>query len=267
MLVDHHCHLDFPQFDGDRSAIVARAREAGVGILVTISTRVRQIEKLLEICAEHRGVFCSVGTHPHHADEECDITVEELVELSQHARVVAIGEAGLDYFYQKSSRDGQAEGLRRHIKAARETGLPLEIHSRDADEDMARILENEYRQGPFKAILHCFTGGHDLARRAVAMGMLISFTGIITFKNSDTLREVASKIPLDNLLVETDAPYLAPTPHRSKTNEPAFVNYTAETLAAVKGVSVEKLAEATTSNFFRTFTKVPRTAVQRAGAA
>ncbi len=262
MLVDHHCHLDFPQFADDLDGVVARAAEAGVATLVTISTRVRQLDKLLAIAERFENVYCSVGTHPHYADEERDIPLSALIERSRHPKVVAIGEAGLDYFYQRSSREAQAEGFRRHIAAARETGLPLEIHARDADEDTARILEEEHTNGPFTAILHCFTGGTELAERALALGHYISFTGVVTFKTADPLREVAASIPIDRLLVETDAPYLAPVPYRSKTNEPAFVRHTAAKLAELKGVSPADLATATTDNFFRLFSKVPRPAVQ-----
>ncbi len=258
MLVDHHCHLDFPQFGPDRAQLIDRAMAAGVGIMVTISTRIRRLPELLALCEPFPNVFCSVGTHPHHADTELDVPVEEIVRLSQHPKVVAIGEAGLDYYYQKSSKEGQAEGFRRHIEAARITGLPLEIHTRDADEDTIRILEDEHAKGAFPAILHCYTGGAELARRAVAIGLTVSFTGVITFKKSEALRAIAAAVPLDRLLVETDAPYLAPEPYRGKTNEPAYVVHTAATLAQVKGVSAEQIAEVTTENFFRLFTKVPR---------
>ncbi len=267
MLVDHHCHLDFPQFTDQRAAIVARATAAGVGIIVTISTRVRNLPELLAIAEQFPNVFCSVGTHPHYADQERDVSASELIDLARHPKVVAIGEAGLDYHYQRSSREAQAEGFRRHIEAARDTGLPLEIHARDADDDTAAILEREFAKGPFKAILHCYTGGPDLARRAVALGLMISFTGILTFKRCDDLRAIAADVPLSQLLVETDAPYLAPAPFRSKTNEPAFVRYTAETLAAVKGVGFDDIAHHTTENFFRTFSKVPRDAAVETTAA
>ena len=257
MLVDHHCHLDFPQF-ADRAAVVERARAAGVGVLVTISVKVRRLPELLELCAPFPNVFCSVGTHPHHADSETDVTTDELITLSEHPKVVAIGEAGLDYFYKKSSPENQEQGFRRHIAAARITGLPLEIHTRDADEDTIRILEDEHAKGRFPAILHCYTGGEKLARRAVELGLTVSFTGVITFKKNDALRAIAAAVPLDQLLVETDAPYLAPEPYRGKTNEPAYVAYTARTLAEIKGVTHEELAAATTRNFFRLFKKVPR---------
>jgi TatD DNase family protein len=252
-LVDHHCHLDFPQLAEDRAGILARAREAGVGVMVTISTRIRKLPELLAIAEAHPNIYCSVGTHPHNAHEELDIPVEEIVRLSDHPKVVAIGEAGLDYYYKHSTPEAQAEGFRRHIAAARLTGLPLEIHTRDADEDTARILEDEHAKGPFTAILHCYTGGPDLARRALALGHYVSFTGVVTFKKSDAL------------LVETDAPYLAPEPYRGRTNEPAYVVHTAAALARVKDVSPDALAAATTENFFRLFKKVPRSAAQGAG--
>jgi TatD DNase family protein len=264
MLVDHHCHLDFPQLAADRAGLLARARAAGVGAMVTISTRVAKLDELIAIVEAHPNVFCSVGTHPHYADEEPDITVAELVAKSAHPKVVAIGEAGLDYHYQKSSREGQAAGFRRHIAAARETGLPLEIHARDADADTARILEEEHAQGPFPAILHCYTGGPELARRAVALGLIVSFTGVVTFKRSDELRAIAAEVPLDQMLVETDAPYLAPVPFRGKTNEPAYVVHTARCLAEVKGISAEEFAAATTDNFFRLFKKVSRSVMVEA---
>jgi len=259
MLVDHHCHLDFPQFAAERDQVIARAAAAGVGVIVTISTSIRRLPELLKIAEAYPNVFCSVGTHPHVAHEELDIPVEEIVRLSEHPKVVAIGEAGLDYHYKNSTPEAQAEGLRRHIAAARITGLPLEIHSREADEDMACILEEEHAKGPFPAILHCFTGGRDLAMRALKLGVMISFSGVVTFRNSDELRSIAAEVPLDQMLVETDAPFLAPVPLRGKTNEPAFVVHTAEVLAKVKGVTPEELAKATTENFFRLFTKVPPT--------
>ncbi len=260
MLVDHHCHLDFPDFADDLDGIVARARSAGVGTIVTISTRVRRFDGLLAIAERFPQVFCSVGTHPHYAHEELDVSVAEIVRLAQHPKVVAIGEAGLDYFYDKSPREAQAQGFRKHIAAAQETGLPLEIHAREADADVAAILEEEMRRKPFLAVLHCFTGGPELARRALDIGLCISFSGILTFKKSDALREIAASVPLDRLLVETDAPYLAPGKYRGKRNEPAYVAETARELARVKGVSEDKIAQQTTENFFRLYAKTPRMA-------
>ena len=267
MLVDHHCHLDFPQLVADRDGIVARAKAADVGVMVTISTRIRQLPTLLDICAAEDNIYCSVGTHPHNADEERGIPADEIVRLSEHPKVVAIGEAGLDYYYKHSSPEAQAEGFRQHIAAARISGLPLEIHTRDADDNTLAIIEDEHaRNGAFPGILHCYTGGPKLARRAVELGLHVSFTGVVTFKKSEALRNIARDVPLDRLLVETDAPFLAPEPYRGKTNEPSYVVHTAETLAKVKGVSPAELASATTDNFFRLFRKVKRPA-QRATAA
>ena len=258
MLVDSHCHLDFPDFAPELEAVVARAEAAGVGRIVTISTRVRRHAQVLAIAERFPNVTCSVGTHPHHAHEELDITVDDLVARAQHPKVVAIGEAGLDYHYDNSPRDAQEQGFRTHIAAARATQLPLVIHAREADADTARILEEEAGKGPFPAVLHCYTGGPDLARRAIALGHSISFTGIVTFKNSGALREIAKSLPADRFLVETDAPYLAPLPYRGKRNEPAYVTEVAKVLAAVRGVSADEIARQTTENFFRLFSKVPR---------
>lgn len=256
MLVDSHCHLDFPDFEGERDAIIARAREAGVGRMVTISTRVKRFDQVRAIAEAHGEVYCSVGTHPHNAAEELDVTVEDLVRLAQHPKVVAIGEAGLDYFYDKSPREAQAQGLRTHIAAARETGLPLVIHARDADGDMTAILEDESGKGSFPFILHCFSSGRGLAEAGVRLGGYVSFSGILTFKRSDELRGIARDMPRDRLLVETDAPYLAPMPFRGKRNEPAYVAQTARVLAETIGVSAGEIASITTENFLRLFKKV-----------
>jgi TatD DNase family protein len=258
MLVDSHCHLDFPDFADDLDGIVARARASGIGRIVTISTRVRELPRLQSIAARFDDVFCSVGTHPHNAHEELDISTADLVAAAAHPKVVAIGEAGLDYFYDKSPRPAQEQGFRTHIAAARETGLPLVIHAREADDDMARILEEETGKGAFPAVLHCFTGGRDLAMRAIALGLSISFTGILTFKTSQALRDIAAALPSDRILVETDAPYLAPGKYRGKRNEPAYVVETAKVLAQTRGVSETEIAAQTTENFFRLFHKVPR---------
>lgn len=258
MLVDSHCHLDFPDFADELDAVVARARAADVGRMVTISTRVRKLDALRAIADRFEEVFCSVGTHPHHAHEELDISTAELVALTKHDKVVAIGEAGLDYFYDNSPRAAQERGFRAHIAAARETQLPLVIHTRDADDDTARILEDEMGKGAFPAVLHCYTGGRALAMTAVELGLYISFTGIITFKKSDALRAIAAELPADRILVETDAPYLAPGKMRGKRNEPAFVVETARTLAETRNVPLRSIAEQTTENFFRLFSKVPR---------
>ena len=258
MLVDSHCHLDFPELSADLDALLDRAKAAGVGLMVTISTRVRRFNELKAIVEAHDNVFCSIGTHPHNAAEEPDILVEELIELSRHPKVVAIGEAGLDYHYDHSPRDVQKKSFRTHMAAARETGLPLVIHARDADADIARMLEEESKKGAFPFVLHCFTGGADLAHRGLALGGYLSFSGVITFKNAEALRDIALAAPSDRLLVETDAPYLAPEPFRGKTNEPAFVAHTAARLAALRGLRDSDIARLTTDNFFKLFKKVPR---------
>jgi TatD DNase family protein len=265
MLIDSHCHLDFPDFAGELDAVIARAQAAGIGRIVSISTRVRRHSEVLAIAERFPDVYCSIGTHPHNADEERDIDTDELIARARHDKVVAIGEAGLDYHYDLSARDAQERGFRRHIAAARATGLPLVIHSRDADDDMARILEEESGKGAFPAVLHCFTGRRDLAQRAIALGLSISFTGIVTFKKSDALRAIAKDLPADRILVETDAPYLAPGPHRGKRNEPAYVVETANVLAQARGMSFDELAQVTTENFFRLFAKVPRPKLTAAG--
>jgi TatD DNase family protein len=258
MLVDSHCHLDFPDFATELEAVVARAEAVGIGRIVTISTRVRRHAQVLAIAERFPDIYCSVGTHPHNAHEELDIGAGELVQRTRHAKVVAIGEAGLDYHYDYSPRAAQEQGFRAHIAAARETGLPLVIHSREADDDMARILKEETGKGAFPAILHCFTGSRELAFAALDLGLYISFTGILTFKNSQGLRDIARDLPAERILVETDAPYLAPGPHRGKRNEPAFVVETAKVLAAARGVSPDEIARQTTENFFRLFGKIPR---------
>jgi TatD DNase family protein len=258
MLVDSHCHLDFPDFSAERDAVVARARAAGIGRMVTISTRVKKLPQIIAITEQFPEVFCSVGTHPHNAHEELDIDAKALAALSTHQKIVAIGEAGLDYHYDNSPRDAQTQSFRQHIAAARETGLPLVIHSRDCDADMAAILREESGKGAFPAVLHCFTGGRDLAFAAIELGHYVSFTGILTFKRSEDLRAIAAALPADRILVETDAPYLAPLPFRGKRNEPAYVVETAKVLAEVRGLSADELAHQTTENFFRLFSKVPR---------
>jgi TatD DNase family protein len=257
MLVDSHCHLDFPDFAPELDAVVARARAAGVGRMVTISTRVRRFAQLESITNRYSDIYCSIGTHPHNAAEEPDVTVADLVKVAAGSKVVAIGEAGLDYHYDNSPRDAQEKGFRVHIAAARETSLPLVIHAREADDDIARILEEETGKGAFPFVLHCFTGGLDLARRGVALGGYVSFSGILTFKTGASLRDIAAQLPEERILVETDAPFLAPGPWRGKRNEPSYVVETARVLAESRGVTPDEIATATTRNFFRLFNKVP----------
>jgi len=258
MLVDSHCHLDFPDFANELDAVVDRARAAGIGTMLTIGTKLREAERVLAIAERYPEIWCSVGVHPHEAEREADAQTAELIRLSQHPKVVGIGETGLDYFYEEAPRDIQQRLFRAHIAASRETGLPIIIHSRDADEDTARILDEEMGQGAFPGLIHCFTSGADLAKAALGHGLSISFSGIVTFKNAANLREIARDVPEDRLLVETDAPYLAPVPQRGKRNEPAFVAHTAALLAKERHVMAAELARSTTDNFFRLFSKATR---------
>jgi TatD DNase family protein len=258
MLVDSHCHLDFPEFAPELDAVVARAKDAGVGACVSIGTTLAKFPGVVAVAERFAQVWCSVGIHPHEAREELLETPKPLIEAAQHPKVVAIGETGLDYYYEHSPRKEQTQNFRAHIEAARETGLPLVVHTRDADEDTIAILREEYARGPFTGVIHCFTGTQMLADAALALGFSISVSGIATFKNSHALRAVLTTVPLERLLVETDAPYLAPVPHRGKRNEPAFVADTARFLAALKEVDEQTLAAATTANFFRLFQKVTR---------
>lgn len=260
MLVDTHCHLDFPDFAEDMTGVVARALAAGVTRMVTISTRVKRFQTYAALAETHPEIWCTVGTHPHQAGEEDGIPASELIRLSAHPRCVAIGEAGLDYHYDKAPRDAQARGLRSHIAAARETGLPLVVHARNADDDMAMILREEMGKGAFSAILHCFSSGRKLAELGAELGFFISFSGILTFKASQELRDIARDVPLDLLLVETDAPYLAPMPHRGKRNEPAHLAETAKVLADVKAVSFGEMAALTTANARRCYWKMDHSA-------
>ena len=255
MIVDSHCHLDFPELAADRPGVITRAKAAGVTRMVTISTRVERFDEIRAIAEENPEVWCSVGTHPHHADEEPHIETDDLVRLAEHPKCIAIGEAGLDYFYDNAPKDAQETGFRRHIAAARITGLPLVIHARQADEQTAQILREEAGQGAFPFVLHCYTGGMELARTGLELGGYVSFSGIITFKNAEGIRDVARMVPADRFLVETDAPYLAPVPHRGATNEPAFTRHTAEHLASVRSTSLETIAAQSTENFYRLFSK------------
>ena len=257
MLVDSHCHLDFPDFAEDLDGVVARATEAGVGLMLTINTHVTRFERVLAVAERFANVYCTVGIHPHEAGTEPSAELDRLVEASHHPKVVGFGETGLDYYYDKSPRDRQRDSFRIHIAAARLTGLPVIVHTRDADDDTAAILIEEMGQGAFTGLIHCFSSGPVLATQAVALGLFVSVSGIITFKKSDTLRQTVAGIPLERLLVETDCPYLAPMPYRGKRNEPAYVAHTAAALAQVKGVAVAELEATTTANFHRLFAKVP----------
>jgi TatD DNase family protein len=257
-IVDSHCHLDYEGLAEQLPDVISRAEAHGVGFMLSISSRVRKFDRVLSIAERFPNIYCTVGTHPHNAHEELDIPVSDIVKLAQHPKVVGIGEAGLDYHYDNSPRDSQMQGFCNHIEAARETGLPLVIHTREAEEDTARVLESEMARSPFKALLHCFTSKQWLAEKAVQLGMYVSFSGILTYKNADDLRTAARAIPADRLFVETDAPFLSPVPFRGKMNEPAYVSKTLEHLALVRGVSPEVMAKQTSDNFFHYFDKIPR---------
>ncbi len=256
MLVDSHCHLDFPDFADELDSVVERARAAGVGRMVTICTYLTRFDRILAVAERYDDILCTVGVHPHQAAEEFDVTtVDALVERARHPKVIGLGETGLDYFYDKSPREQQQECFRRHIRASLDTGLPLIIHTRDADDDTMRIVKEETGGQRVKGLLHCFSSGRALAEEALEYGFTLSLSGIVTFKKSEDLRAIVADVPLDRILVETDAPYLAPIPFRGKRNEPAFVAHTAACVAAIKGVSAEELARITTANFFRLFDK------------
>jgi len=260
MLVDSHCHLDFPDYAGKVDDLVARARAAGVGICVSIGTELKRFPGVRAVAEAHDNVWCSVGVHPHESEKELLDDAAALIAEAGHPKVVAIGETGLDYYYEHAPRAPQQANFRSHITAARQTCLPVIVHTRDADDDTIDILRDEMAKGEFTGLIHCFTGTQRLADAALELGLYISVSGIATFKNSAALRDVIKTVPMNRLLVETDAPYLAPVPHRGKTNEPAFVVHTAAMLAELKGVSAAELATATTENFFRLFSKVARPA-------
>lgn len=255
MLIDSHCHLDFPKLYEQIDSVLLRAAEQGVGRIATISTHVSKYDTYKEISEKYGNVFFSVGTHPHNAEEESNVSTETLVELSKHPRCIAIGESGLDYHYNYAPQDIQKMVFRKHIHAAQETDLPLIIHAREADDDIIHILEEEKKRRDFKALLHCFSSSRELARVGVELGCYFSFSGILTYKKADDVRGNARIIPHNLLLVETDAPYLAPMPHRSKTNEPSFVRFTNQVLADVIGLSEEETELLTTNNFYRLFSK------------
>jgi TatD DNase family protein len=264
MLIDSHCHLDY--FGDEADDVVARARAAGVGGMVTIGTRLREFARVREIAARHPDVVCTVGVHPHEAGEEgAEATVDRLAELAAHPKVVGIGETGLDYYYDHSPRADQEAAFRAHIAAAQRTGLPLVVHTRDADDDTARILTEHHADAPFTGVIHCFSSGHQLAESALEIGFFISISGIVTFRKAEELRAVVRDcVPMERMLVETDAPYLAPVPHRGKRNEPAFVQHTATAIAELKGISVEEVMDMTSRNAAALFRRAP---FAEAGAA
>lgn len=255
MFVDSHCHLNYKGLVEDQAGVIARARDAGVSTMLNISTREREWDDIIAVAERDAAIWASVGIHPHEADGHSDIDTARLVAKAAHPRVVAIGETGLDYYYDHSDRERQRSSFRTHIVAARETGLPLIVHTRDAEADTVEILADEMEKGVYSGVIHCFTASQDFAETALALGLYISISGIVTFKNAKALQESAALVPEDRLLIETDSPFLAPVPHRGRLCEPAFVADTARFLAELRGVSVETLAARTSANFFRLFNK------------
>lgn len=260
MLIDSHVNLHAPQFDEDRDAVIARARQAGVRLMVEISDRLATFEATHGLAMAHDDIWCTVGVHPHEARHYEDLTTARLVELAQRPRVVGIGECGLDFHYDLSPREVQAEVFRRHVAAARETGLPLVVHTREADDVMAQILTEEHARGPFRLLMHCYTSGPELARTAAELGAWFSVSGIATFKAAEEVRAVIRDMPADRIIVETDCPYLAPVPHRGRRNEPAYIGHVLEKLAEIRGWSHEDADRRTTDAFFALFDRIPRPA-------
>ncbi len=257
MIVDSHCHLDYPGLAEEEAGVMARAQAAGVGQMVHIAAKRVGWPVGIALAERRPEVFCAVGIHPHEAGTEGLDDPAPLVELAAHARVVAIGESGLDYFYDHAPRDRQMVSFRTHVQAARSTGLPLVVHTRDADDDTMALLEAEMEAGPFTGVIHCYSSSRRLAERAVAIGMYLGIGGILTFKNSAALRATVAGMPLDRLILETDSPYLAPVPFRGRTNEPAYTAHVAKVLAEVRDLPLAEIEHATTANFHRLFTKVP----------
>lgn len=260
MLVDSHCHLNFPELFSDLDEIVERAKLSEVATLQTICTKMSEFPSILEISSKYPNIYCSVGVHPNNVALEKAVTCADIISATNFEKVIGIGETGLDFYYEHSPRELQISSFKEHIKAAREAGLPIIVHTRAADEETINILKSEMKEGAFKGLIHCFSTKEELAQAAIDMGMYISISGIVTFKKAQELQEIVKRIPLENLLVETDAPYLAPVPHRGKTNEPAYTRYTAEFIAALKNISYEKVAQVTTDNFFKLFNKAVKPA-------
>jgi TatD DNase family protein len=255
IIVDSHCHLDFPDFEGEIPDLVARANDAGVKRMVTICTKLKNEPSVRKIAEEHEAVYYAAGTHPMSAASEPLASVDQLIEISQHPKMVGIGETGLDYHYTAESAEIQKTSLKIHIEAARETNLPLIIHSRAADEDMATILKDEFKKGQYKCVMHCFSSSVELAKLSLELGFYLSMSGIITFKKSEELRSIFKLAPIDQVLVETDSPYLSPVPFRGKRNEPSYTAHTAEVGAKIYGVDYKTFANQTTKNFNRLFSK------------
>ena len=261
MLVDSHCHLNFPDFKDDLEGVISRAKAAGVGVMQTICTEMAEFDEVYGIAERFDGVYCSVGVHPNDSGKQEVVPAEVLLAKTGLPKVIGIGETGLDYYYEHSDRELQKASFIEHIKAGRESGLPVIVHTRSADADTIDLLKHELSIGYFKGLIHCFTSSKELANKAVEMGFYISLSGIISFKNAQTIRDALADVPLERLLVETDAPYLAPVPHRGKRNEPSYVVHTNKVLAGLKNISEEECARITTDNFFRLFDKAKRPGV------
>lgn len=258
MIVDSHCHLDFPEFKDNIDQIIANAKENDVEYMQTICTHISKFPQILDIATKYDNIFCSIGNHPNHVSEEKLATSDEIIKLTQDKKVIGIGETGLDYYYDYAPKDLQQKSFINHIIAAQETNLPVIVHSRSADEDTLSILQEMMAKKPFKGLIHCFSTGKELAEGAINLGMSISISGIITFKKATDLQNIVKDLPLESLLVETDAPYLAPVPKRGKTNEPAFTKHTTQFLAELKNIPYKDVAETTTNNFFKLFSKAYR---------
>ena len=253
MIIDTHCHLDFKEFKEDFNNVLLKAKNNDVLGMQTICTKIDEFPKIINIAENHSNIWCSIGTHPHNADLEMNISKETIIKLCLNNKVIGIGETGLDYFYENSNKKNQINSFLKHIEVARITNLPLIIHARDADDDIIQILTEEYNKSPFTGVIHCFTASYELAKAALSIGFYISFSGIITFKNADELRVSCKKIPIDRILVETDAPFLAPVPFRGNRNEPSYITETIKKVAEIKNLSVEEVINITTKNFFELF--------------
>ncbi len=255
MIIDTHCHLDFKEFNEDFNDVLLNAKTNNISGMQTICTKIDEFTKILDIAKKHSNIWCSVGTHPHNAESEKHISQDNIKNLCDNDKVIGIGETGLDYYYENSNKEDQINSFLKHIEVAKITGMPLIIHARDADDDMIEILTKEYNKSPFTGVIHCFTSSYKLAEAALSIGFYISFSGIITFKNADEIRNSCKKIPIERILVETDAPFLAPVPYRGKRNEPSYITETIKKVAEIKELTVEEVTNITTNNFFDLFTK------------
>ena len=255
MIIVTHCHLDFKEFNEDFNDVLLNAKTNNISGMQTICTKIDEFPKILDIAKKHSNIWCSVGTHPHNAESEKHISQDNIKNLCDNDKVIGIGETGLDYYYENSNKEDQINSFLKHIEVAKITGMPLIIHARDADDDMIEILTKEYNKSPFTGVIHCFTSSYKLAEAALSIGFYISFSGIITFKNADEIRNSCKKIPIERILVETDAPFLAPVPYRGKRNEPSYITETIKKVAEIKELTVEEVTNITTNNFFDLFTK------------